>query len=246
MALEKFILGTILPTPKGNYSAGTNYDKFNMVTSNGGAYIAVKNNVQGIQPGVTSGWQTYWQCVGNGIIGIVKSAETSSQATFTVTYSNGSTSTYTIDKLTNVGDGTITFGTVADEYSIPESGETLQTMMGKLAKNAEITQLTFTRNANFVHANHNVSAVWYRNGMGFFNLDFVAEQFILAGVAADLGNLSPVEFFPEFDTALSVKVLGKNAVAWLSASDHSLRLLVDESITAGDKVTISGVWYRFY
>lgn len=167
MVFEKFVLGTTLPTPKGNYSAGTNYDRFNMVTSNGGAYIAVKNNVQGIQPGVTSGWQTYWQCVGNGIVSIVKSAETSSQATFTVTYSDGSTSAYTIDKLTNVGDGTITFGTVEDEYSVPESGETLQTMLGKLAKNAEITQPTFTRNPNIIPESYDATAVWYRNGMGF-------------------------------------------------------------------------------
>ena len=55
-------LGKVSLTMGGNYSATAVYDRLTVVRGvNGNSYVTLMDGVSGISPGVTSGWQTYWQ-----------------------------------------------------------------------------------------------------------------------------------------------------------------------------------------
>ena len=55
-------LGKVSLTMGGNYSATAVYDRLTVVRGvNGNSYVSLVDGVSGISPGVTSGWQTYWQ-----------------------------------------------------------------------------------------------------------------------------------------------------------------------------------------
>lgn len=52
-------LGIVSPTPKGDWIAGDTYQKLSIVRNGNASYQAKTTNTN-IEPGVTSGWQTYW------------------------------------------------------------------------------------------------------------------------------------------------------------------------------------------
>lgn len=52
-------LGIVSPVPNGNWIASQSYQKLSIVRSGNSTYIAKTTN-SGIQPGVTSGWESYW------------------------------------------------------------------------------------------------------------------------------------------------------------------------------------------
>ena len=52
-------LGIVSPVPADEWNASTTYQKLNIVSHNNGSYIA-KQGSTGIEPGVTTNWQTYW------------------------------------------------------------------------------------------------------------------------------------------------------------------------------------------
>lgn len=55
-------LGKVSLTMGGNYSATAVYGRLTVVRGvNGNSYVTLMDGVSGISPGVTSGWQTYWQ-----------------------------------------------------------------------------------------------------------------------------------------------------------------------------------------
>ena len=55
-------LGKVSLTMGGDYSATAVYDRLTVVRGvNGNSYVTLMDGVSGISPGVTSGWQTYWQ-----------------------------------------------------------------------------------------------------------------------------------------------------------------------------------------
>ena len=55
-------IGKVSLTMGGNYSATAVYDRLTVVRGvNGNSYVSLIDGVSGISPGVTSGWQTYWQ-----------------------------------------------------------------------------------------------------------------------------------------------------------------------------------------
>ena len=55
-------LGKVSLTMGGNYSPTATYDRLTVVRGvNGNSYVTLMDGVSGISPGVTSGWQTYWQ-----------------------------------------------------------------------------------------------------------------------------------------------------------------------------------------
>ena len=55
-------LGKVSLTMGGNYSATAVYDRLTVVRGvNGNSYVSLIDGVSGISPGVTSGWQNYWQ-----------------------------------------------------------------------------------------------------------------------------------------------------------------------------------------
>lgn len=122
-------LGKVAVTFGGTYNPNTVYDRLTVVVANDGqTYGTVVDNVIAIEPGVTDGWQNYWQIVsmrgprGIGITSIAKTASTGTTDTYTVYYSDGETWNYNVEngkgiqsiELTsqtgNVDTYTITFG----------------------------------------------------------------------------------------------------------------------------------------
>lgn len=249
---EQLILGKAIPVPKGNYSAGTRYDRLNMVTSHGGAYIATKDNVQGVQPGVTSGWENYWQCVGNGIIGITKTAETASQATFTVSYSDGTTSTYTIDKLTSISDGTVDFTDPASGQiptrEVPQTGMTLSNIVKILAGNSMKYDLTFTHNGDIVTDTYYANGAWLAIGTGNILAEFQVAEDIGAG-AWRIAQVTNFSDFSDHDIPLTCTVLSTaapsvSASGFLQHSYGAMYVITTGPMSAGDRILLSGTWYH--
>ena len=114
-------LGRVSVVPKGQWNSGTEYKKLDIVTSNGNSYIAVLDNTN---KAVTN--TTYWQLVaekgakgdkgntgqtgatgetGNGIASITKTDSVGLVDTYTITYTDGTTSTF---QITNGEDGEVT------------------------------------------------------------------------------------------------------------------------------------------
>ena len=59
MATTTKNLGIVSPVPADEWNASTTYQKLNIVSHNNGSYIA-KQGSTGIEPGVTTNWQTSW------------------------------------------------------------------------------------------------------------------------------------------------------------------------------------------
>lgn len=68
-------LGKIGITPAGKYDAGKTYDKLCLVLgTDGNSYLSTQESVTGVEPGVTEGWEKYWQFLcGSGKGGGVQS-----------------------------------------------------------------------------------------------------------------------------------------------------------------------------
>lgn len=68
-------LGKIGITPAGEYDAGKTYDKLCLVLgTDGNSYLSTQESVTGVEPGVTEGWENYWQFLcGSGKGGGVQS-----------------------------------------------------------------------------------------------------------------------------------------------------------------------------
>lgn len=56
------LIGKVSPTIGGAYSATTIYYPLSFVQDNGSTYLS-KQQVSGVEPGVTSGWATYWMLI---------------------------------------------------------------------------------------------------------------------------------------------------------------------------------------
>lgn len=122
-------LGKVAMTFGGNYNASTLYDKLTVVVpSDGNSYVSTVANVINVEPGVTTGWENYWQILsmrglrGNGIDRIAKTSTSGTKDTYTIYYQDGSTWTYTVSNgegiksivktstVDNIDVYTITFG----------------------------------------------------------------------------------------------------------------------------------------
>ena len=104
-------LGKVAVTSGGNYSSSTTYGILTTVVgTDGRAYITKADNVVGISPGVTSGWQNYWVLFAERGIGISDISLTGSAGlvdTYTITYDNGDAESFTV---TNGNSATFTIG----------------------------------------------------------------------------------------------------------------------------------------
>lgn len=102
-------LGKVSMTLGGTYSNGAVYTRLTVVFGNdGNGYISKSDGVAGIEPGVTGGWDTYWQQIssrGRSISTIAKTSSTATVDTFTITYDDGTTSTFTMDRAQGVPTG---------------------------------------------------------------------------------------------------------------------------------------------
>lgn len=147
-------LGKVGITFGGTYSPTTVYERQTIVVaSDGQTYGTILDNVVGIEPNVTDNWETYWQIVsmrgprGNGITQIVKTSTSGTVDTYTITYDDGTTSTFTVTNgegiqsivktgtSGNVDTYTITFGnnqtatfTVTNARELAAGGSTGQVL----------------------------------------------------------------------------------------------------------------------
>ena len=105
-------LGKVSLTMGGDYSATTTYPILTVVRGvNGDSYVSTQSNVSGVSPGVTSGWENYWQLLstdgqdGSSIASITLTSSVGNVDTYTITLTNGDTSTFTVTNGTGVPDG---------------------------------------------------------------------------------------------------------------------------------------------
>lgn len=92
-----FNLGQVAIVSMGEYSSGTTYQPLQVVSHNSGSYLCIKENTIGKEPGVASGWRTYWQSMGLGVKSLNVASNADWSVTFTVTYSDNTTSTFTVN-----------------------------------------------------------------------------------------------------------------------------------------------------
>lgn len=101
------ILGKVGITSAGAYNSNTTYSRLTAVVGeDGNTYLSSFDGVVGVSPGVTSGWQSCWTLFverGVGIESIELTSTSGNVDTYTITYDNGATSTFTV---TNGVDGT--------------------------------------------------------------------------------------------------------------------------------------------
>lgn len=102
-------LGKVAYLSKGAYSSSTQYEKNDVVTYQGSSYVSLQST-QGNAPTNT----TYWQLIaekgtkgdtgatgqtgatGNGISSVTKTGTSSNVDTYTITYTNGTTTTFDV------------------------------------------------------------------------------------------------------------------------------------------------------
>lgn len=108
-----FNLGQVAIVSMGEYSSSTTYQPLQVVSHNSGSYLCIKANTTGKEPGVTSGWKTYWQSMGLGVKSLNITSNSDWTLTFTVTYSDNTTSTFTVN-LSPVPTKGITTAMLAD------------------------------------------------------------------------------------------------------------------------------------
>ena len=102
-------LGKVAYLSKGAYSSSTQYEKNDVVTYQGSSYVSLQAT-QGNTPTNT----TYWQLIaekgtkgdtgatgqtgatGNGISSVAKTSTSSNVDTYTITYTNGTTTTFDV------------------------------------------------------------------------------------------------------------------------------------------------------
>ena len=82
--------------PRGAYTSNTTYNFLDAVQDRGGTWLSLVAS-KDIEPGVTSGWQSYWMALAQGIQSVDITSQETGKATITVTYSNGTSTSITID-----------------------------------------------------------------------------------------------------------------------------------------------------
>ena len=105
--MATYELGQAAIVNKGAWSASVSYVLLNTVTHNGGSFMAIAAN-SAIEPGVTSGWSSYWVPMAKGIKTVDIVADSTSTAHAVFTMSDGSTITGTTFATSPVADGSIT------------------------------------------------------------------------------------------------------------------------------------------
>lgn len=90
--MADYPLGKVSISNKGAYSSSANYAPLDLVTNKGGSFLC-KEAVSNVEPGVSSGWATYWVNITKGIQSIALSSPSTGTARLVVTLSDGSTET---------------------------------------------------------------------------------------------------------------------------------------------------------
>ena len=105
--MASYELGQAAIVNKGAWSSATSYVLLNTVTHNGGSFMCIAANTNK-EPGVASGWATYWVNMAKGIKTVNIVADNTSTAHAVFTMSDGTTITGTTFTTSPVADGSIT------------------------------------------------------------------------------------------------------------------------------------------
>lgn len=111
--MAQYILGKVSIRPRGSYAANTNYEILDSVQNLGGSWLALAAS-KNVQPGVTPGWQNYWMMITRGIQSIVGSSPMDGQTEITITFTDGTTATYTYNNEV-LADGSVTYQKLASD-----------------------------------------------------------------------------------------------------------------------------------
>lgn len=87
---QTFNLGQVAIVSKGDWVGGTSYKALNAVSHLGGAWLCIKAHSSTVEPGVTSGWETYWMNMTRGMKSFAATV-TNGTATVTITFTDGTT-----------------------------------------------------------------------------------------------------------------------------------------------------------
>ena len=111
--MATYNLGQVGIVNKGAWSSSTAYSPLNTVTHNSGSFMCIAANTN-IEPGVTSGWATYWVSMAKGIKSVAVTAVDSSTAQMTVTFSDGTTATSGTFNTATVGVNSVSTASIQD------------------------------------------------------------------------------------------------------------------------------------
>ena len=111
--MATYNLGQVAIVSKGAWSSSVSYATLNTVTHNGGSFMAIAPN-SNKEPGVASGWATYWVAMSRGIqtVNIVGDTATTAHAVFTL--SDGTTVTGSTFSTSGVPDNSVTTAKIVD------------------------------------------------------------------------------------------------------------------------------------
>jgi len=108
-----YSLGQVAIISKGAWNSAASYAILNTVTRNGGSFMAIQPN-SNIEPGVTTGWESYWVAMSRGIKTIDIVGDTATTAHAVITLSDGTSVTGTTFSTYGIPDNSITTGKVVD------------------------------------------------------------------------------------------------------------------------------------
>lgn len=152
-------LGRVSIVPKGEWNSVTSYTKLDIVTYEGSSYLALQNNTNKAVSNTT-----YWQLVaekgdqgekgdtgdtgetgvtGNGIVSIVKTNSVGLVDTYTITYTDGTTTTF---EITNGEDGDVTQEQLDEVQSHVDYNRLIYNALPKV--NGTGTDITLNNTAN--------------------------------------------------------------------------------------------------
>lgn len=102
--MSKTNLGKVCITPRGAWAALTAYRVLDVVTYGGGSYLALHDLVAGIAPTDTNAWLCIAEkgakgdtgATGKGIASVAKTGSAGLVDTYTITFTDGTTTTYTV------------------------------------------------------------------------------------------------------------------------------------------------------
>lgn len=105
--MASYNLGQVAIVSKGAWSSATSYVVLNTVTHNGGSFMAIAPS-SNKEPGVASGWQSYWVATSVGIKTVTVTALTTTTAQISVTFTDGTTYTSGTISTAGVPDDSVT------------------------------------------------------------------------------------------------------------------------------------------
>lgn len=144
--MASYELGQVAIVNKGAWSSATSYVLLNTVTHNGGSFMCIAANTNK-EPGVASGWATYWVNMAKGIKTVNIVADNTSTAHAVFTMSDGTTITGTTFATSPVAAGSIT------DTQITSNG--ISRIANGAVTAAKLGSDILPSNVGIKHGNHN-------------------------------------------------------------------------------------------